>query len=100
MNCYPSLRKGSGLYAVVSGRVSPGTSNPNQYLTHFGGGAQGNQLKHIFIGSERILTKKSRIAPNRKHWYYHPDQVGSTSMVTNEKAQLVDHLHYFPFGEV
>ena len=68
--------------------------------TDFGGGTAGNQFKHIFIGGERILTKKSRIAPDREHWYYHPDHLGSTAMVTNEQSQLVDALHYFPFGEV
>jgi RHS repeat-associated protein len=72
---------------------------PNQFYTDFGGGA-GNQFKHIFIGSERILTKKARVAPDRQHWYYHPDHLGSTSMVTNETSALVDALHYFPFGEV
>jgi RHS repeat-associated protein len=82
----------------IKAAASP-TIYPNQYYTDFGGGS-GNQFKHIFIGSERILTKKARIAPNRQHWYYHPDHLGSTSMVTNEAGQLVDHLHYFPFGEV
>ena len=76
------------------------TIYPNQYYTDFGGGTGGNQFKHIFIGSERILTKKARIAPDRQHWYYHPDHLGSTAMVTNEKSQLVDAVHYFPFGEV
>jgi RHS repeat-associated protein len=75
------------------------TIYPNQFYTDFGGGS-GNQFKHIFIGSERILTKKTRIAPDREHWYYHPDHLGSTAMVTNEKSQLVDAIHYFPFGEV
>jgi RHS repeat-associated protein len=75
------------------------TIYPNQFYTDIGGGS-GNQFKHIFIGSERILTKKSRIAPDLLHWYYHPDHLGSTAMVTNEKSQLVDAIHYFPFGEV
>jgi RHS repeat-associated protein len=83
----------------VKSASSP-TIYPNQYYTDFGGGTAGNQFKHIFIGSERILTKKARIAPDRQHWYYHPDHLGSTAMVTNEKSQLVDALHYFPFGEV
>jgi YD repeat-containing protein len=79
--------------------ASSPTIYPNQYYTDFGGGS-GSQFKHIFIGSERILTKKARIAPDRQHWFYHPDHLGSTSMVTNENGQLADHLHYFPFGEV
>jgi RHS repeat-associated protein len=75
------------------------TIYPNQFYTDFGGGS-GNQFKHIFIGSERILTKKTRIAPDREHWYYHGDHLHSTAMVTNEKSQLVDAVHYFPYGEV
>jgi RHS repeat-associated protein len=82
----------------VKAAASP-TIYPNQYYTDFGGGA-GNQFKHIFIGSERILTKKARVAPDRQHWYYHADHLGSTAMVTNENSQLVDAVHYFPFGEV
>jgi RHS repeat-associated protein len=82
----------------IKAAASP-TIYPNQYYTDFGGGS-GNQFKHIFIGSERILTKKSRVAPDRQHWYYHPDHLGSTAMVTNENSQLVDAIHYFPFGEV
>src|SRR5262249_51193650 len=72
---------------------------PNQYYTDFGGGA-GNQFKNIFIGSEHILTKKARIAPDRQHWYYHTDHLHSTGTVTNENGQMVDAVHYFPFGEV
>jgi len=82
----------------VKSASSP-TIHPNQYYSDFGGGS-GNQFKHIFIGSERILTKKARVAPDRQHWYYHPDHLGSTAMVTNENSQLVDAVHYFPFGEV
>jgi RHS repeat-associated protein len=82
----------------VKAAASP-TIYPNQYYTDFGGGA-GSQFKHVFIGSERILTKKVRVAPDRQHWYYHPDHLGSTAMVTNEDDQLVDAVHYFPFGEV
>ncbi|MBO0879585.1 MAG: hypothetical protein J2P17_04285, partial [Mycobacterium sp.] len=79
--------------------ASSPTIYPNQYYTDFGGGS-GNQFKHVFIGSERILTKKARIAPDRQHWYYHTDHLRSTGMVTNENSDIVDAVHYFPFGEV
>src|SRR5262249_26414202 len=82
----------------VKDKSSP-TIYPNQYYTDFGGGS-GSQFKHIFIGSERILSKKSRIAPDRQHWYYHPDHLRSTAMVANQNSQMVDAVHYFPFGEV
>ena len=79
--------------------ASTPTIYPNQYYTDFGGGA-GNQFKHIFIGGQRLLTKKARVAPDRQHWYYHPDHLGSTGTVTNENGQMVDAVHYFPYGEV
>src|SRR5262249_37791315 len=33
-------------------------------------------------------------------WYYHPDHLDSTGTVTNENSQMVDAVHYFPYGEV
>jgi RHS repeat-associated protein len=38
--------------------------------------------------------------PDKQQWYYHPDHLGSTSMVTSENGQLAEHTHYFPYGEV
>jgi hypothetical protein len=51
---------------------------PNQYFTDMG----GSQHKHVFIGSERILTKKSTNGPDKQDWYYHSDQVGSMAFVS------------------
>jgi RHS repeat-associated protein len=79
--------------------ASTPTLYPNQYFTDFGGGS-GNQFKHVFIGEIRLLSKKARPAPDRQHWYFHPDYLGSTSIVTNENGQLAEHIHYFPYGEV
>jgi RHS repeat-associated protein len=92
-----AIRNHAGVRKIKSAATP--TIYPNQYYTDFGGGS-GNQFKHIFIGSERILTKKTHIAPDREHWFYHGDHLHSTAMVTNEKSQLVDAVHYFPFGEV
>jgi hypothetical protein len=50
---------------------------PNEYYVDSGGGS-GNQFKNIYIGSERILTKKARIALDRQHWYWHTDHLHST----------------------
>ena len=61
--------------------ASSPTLYPNQYFTDFGGGS-GNQFKHVFLGETRLLSKKARPAPDRQHWYYHPDHLGSTSIVT------------------
>ena len=32
-------------------------------------------------------------------YYYHPDHLGSTGYVTDENAELYEHIQYFPFGE-
>ncbi len=32
-------------------------------------------------------------------YFYHPDHLGSSAYVTDEKAQRYEHLAYFPFGE-
>lgn len=32
-------------------------------------------------------------------YYFHPDHLGSTAYVTDEKGDLAEHLEYFPFGE-
>jgi RHS repeat-associated protein len=79
--------------------ASQPTFYPNQYLTDIGGGT-GGQFKHIFLGGMRILTMQVIPPPDKQQWYYHPDHLGSTSIVTNEKAQLAEHTHYFPYGEV
>ena len=75
------------------------TFYPNQFLTDIGGGA-GGQFKHIFLGAMRILTMKVIPPPDKQQWYYHPDHLGSTSIVTSENGQLAEHTHYFPYGEV
>jgi RHS repeat-associated protein len=79
--------------------ASSPTFYPNQFLTDIGGGA-GGQFKHIFLGATRILTMKVIPPPDKQQWYYHPDHLGSTSIVTNEKGQLAEHTHYFPYGEI
>jgi RHS repeat-associated protein len=62
---------------------------------------QATSTSTSFLGSERILTKKTTTGQqDQQHWFYLPDHVGSTDMVTSEVGQLVDHIPYFPFGEV
>lgn len=33
-------------------------------------------------------------------YYYHPDHLGSSSLITNLGGELVQHIEYVPFGEV
>ncbi len=57
-----------------------GSGNGTGGNTNGGGGAgQGNGREFIF--------------------FYHPDHLGSTGYVTDEKALRYEHITYFPFGE-
>ena len=37
--------------------------------------------------------------PGEFLYFYHPDNLGSTSYVTDDKGAIYEHLQYFPFGE-
>jgi hypothetical protein len=37
--------------------------------------------------------------PGEFLYYFHPDHLGSTSYVTDDKGAVYEHLQYFPFGE-
>ena len=39
-------------------------------------------------------------ASTRKISYYHPDHLGSTTLVTDEQGQVVERVEYTPFGSV
>lgn len=46
------------------------------------------------------LPSTVHAASQRKIYFYHPDHLGSTSLVTDEQGQVVEHTEYKPFGEV
>lgn len=72
--------------------------------------------KHFFAGSQRIATKltkqesqtvhskggndkPAKIIYEKEQYFYHPDHLGSSSFVTDEKGEVYEHLEYFPYGE-
>jgi RHS repeat-associated protein len=61
----------------------------------------GTGFKHIFVGDTRIATKtvKPDATFENQQFYFHDDHLGSTGFVTDEHANLTQHLEYFPFGE-
>jgi len=61
----------------------------------------GTGFKHIWIGETRIATKtvKTDSTFENHHFFFHPDHLGSSSYVTDENANLTEHIEYFPFGE-
>lgn len=38
--------------------------------------------------------------PDGKKYYYHPDHLGSTTLITNESGEVVEETRYLPFGAV
>ncbi|NJO55354.1 MAG: hypothetical protein HC834_02240 [Rhodospirillales bacterium] len=70
---------------------------PNQFYTQVG----DSSFKHVFIGETRLLSKLQQGGTSIEDikWFFHPDHLGSTSIVTSEKGELADHIHYFPYGE-
>jgi RHS repeat-associated protein len=56
--------------------------------------------KHIFAGEARMVSKmESSVNPNPARMFYSPDNVGSTTYVTDAAGTLIEHDRYFPFGE-
>ncbi|MBI2548850.1 hypothetical protein HYW21_05865 [Candidatus Woesearchaeota archaeon] len=44
-----------------------------------------------------LLARKD---PDGKKYFYHPDALGSTALVTDEAGNVVEEVEYLPFGEV
>lgn len=53
--------------------------------------------KHIFAGPERVALRP--IGSSNEVFYFHPDHLGSTSLVTNNQIGSVQKLVYFPYGQ-
>jgi RHS repeat-associated protein len=65
-----------------------------------GPGSTGNDHGFCFPG-ERIeaLASHPGLAPGREILYVHTDHLGSTRVLTNSDGEVVDVMHFFPFGE-
>jgi RHS repeat-associated protein len=60
--------------------------------------SDGTTRNHIFAGSNRIATISSSQGDEAIS-YYHQDHLGSSSVITDQDGQLVQHLEYLPFGK-
>jgi RHS repeat-associated protein len=57
-------------------------------------------MKHIFAGDRRVAVKmESTINTTPTRLFYHSDNVGSASYITDKNQNLIEHDRYFPFGE-
>jgi RHS repeat-associated protein len=81
----------------------------------------GNNLSSYYIGGRPALFVHNRITNgtiynetyiylydkliskvdnDKRKFFYHPDHLGSTTLITNESGDVVQYISYLPFGEV
>ncbi len=51
-----------------------------------------------YVYQDRVLV--ARINPDGSKWFYHPDHLGSTSLITDQNGNIVENTFYSPFGEL
>ncbi|MEU8401864.1 SpvB/TcaC N-terminal domain-containing protein [Nonomuraea sp. NPDC048892] len=70
---------------------------PNQNYTT----RNDTEYKHVFVGTTRIATKTTKPPSvfEKDQFFYHGDQIGSTTFGTDGNGRLAEHLNYFPGGE-
>ena len=56
----------------------------------------GTEINETYIYLQDKLIAK--IDTNGRKFFYHPDHLGSTSLVTNESGDVVEDLLYLPYG--
>ncbi|MGW0803301.1 SpvB/TcaC N-terminal domain-containing protein [Nonomuraea sp. NPDC002799] len=73
------------------------TLYPNQNFT----ARNETEYKHVFVGTTRIASKTAKpgAAFEKDQFFYHGDQIGSTTFGTDGTGRLAEHLNYFPGGE-
>jgi len=80
----------------------------NFWTWHKDGGSEldgGKNSKHIFLGTERLVTKVN--SANRptdseemhSQYFYHSDHLGSAQLVTNQDGEVYQRIEYTPYGE-
>ncbi|MCF6335629.1 MAG: peptidoglycan DD-metalloendopeptidase family protein, partial [Spirochaetales bacterium] len=63
------------------------------------------QSKNIYLGETRIATRLNMESdPSTGYeavntYYYHPDHLGSSNIVTTPDGEVFEHIEYTPYGE-
>jgi RHS repeat-associated protein len=90
----------------VSGTARSETLYFNRMLTMSRVQGYETESKHIYVGEARIATKQRDVGntftgqETRQVYYYHPDHLGSTQLVTDWDGKIYEHLEYTPYGEL
>ena len=51
-----------------------------------------------YVYQEGILV--ARVNPDGSKYFYHPDHLGSTTLITDENGNVVENTYYSPYGEL
>ncbi len=51
-----------------------------------------------YVYQDGVLV--ARMNPDGSRYYYHPDELGSTSLITNQNGNVVENTFYSPYGEL
>ena len=72
---------------------------PFTLYTHYRACSYSEDMLHeVLNGGARLADHIGGI--DRGIFYYHPDHLGSSSWITDDRGQVVQYLHYMPFGEL
>jgi len=82
---------------VTQGTTTTETLYVNQNLTIRNGTLP---TKHVYLGDTRIASKVETSASVWNQYYYHSDNLQSTQYVTTAGQTVVQHLEYFPSGDI
>jgi len=63
--------------------------------------------KHVFAGNTRLVSKTvmreeksgKMTATEQGAYYYHPDHLGSSNVVTDKDGRFYEQIEFFPYGE-
>jgi len=53
---------------------------------------------YTYIYQDGVLV--ARVNPDSSNWYYHADELGSTTLITDQNGNVVEQTFYNPYGEV
>ena len=53
---------------------------------------------YTYVYQDDVLV--ARVNPDGSKYYYHPDHLGSTSLITNSSGGVVENTFYSPYGEI
>ena len=57
------------------------------------------RFKRIYLSFHSILGFNRALSQAEGIRFYHGDHVGSSTVVTEEQGEVVETIHYTPFGE-